>query len=177
MEKDDQNNKKESKFIAYITGKGFYKIIGLCIALVVLAAWFITSVYKNRIGGELTDTSSSASSQETSQNGGVAFESGLSSELFEPSQPTVTENSEPETPTNTQSSDEATAANASAESVETTIETEDMLFIMPVSGEIIRTIPQASRCIRPHFRTGGCTTPWILPARSVHRFVQWLRAR
>jgi len=38
MEKDDKLNKKESKFIAYITGKGFYKVIGLCIALVVLTA-------------------------------------------------------------------------------------------------------------------------------------------
>ena len=63
MEKDDNNRKKESKFIAYITGRGFYKIIGLCTAMVVLAAWFITAVYKNRIGDEVLSTSSAASSQ------------------------------------------------------------------------------------------------------------------
>lgn len=134
MEKNE-NTKKENKFIAYITGKGFYKIIGLCIAMVVLAAWFITSVYKNRVGGDVMGASSTVLSEEASQSGGITYESGLSDELFEPSQPTVTENSQTSAaPANTQSSEDATAANASPE----TTETKELLFIIPVNGEIIR---------------------------------------
>lgn len=156
MEQDDKSNKKkESKFIAYITGKGFYKIIGLCIALVVLAAWFITSVYKNRAGGEVTDTSSSVVSEEVSQTGGNNYENGMSSELFEPSQPTVTPNSESATPTNNETSQEATPTNASAETTVQTddvIEPEALLFIMPVSGEIIRDYSAGLPVYSPTFR-------------------------
>ncbi|HNX15501.1 MAG TPA: M23 family metallopeptidase [Oscillospiraceae bacterium] len=137
MEKDDQNKKKESKFIAYITGKGFYKVIGLCIALVVLAAWFITSVYKNRVGGEVQGTSSAVTSEAASQTGGITFESGLSSELFGP---TANQSSQATVPAN-QTSEDAAAANASAAAAaesEDTGTAEEFLFIMPASGEIIR---------------------------------------
>ena len=152
MEQDDKNKKKESRFIAYITGKGFYKIIGLCIALVVLAAWFITSVYKNRNAGEVTGTSSSISSEEASQTGGNIYESGMSSELFGPSQTTVTENSEPATQTDKETSDQAAAANASADSIAGTAEIEELLFIMPVSGEIIRDYSAGLPVYSPTFR-------------------------
>ncbi len=156
MEQDDKfNKKKESKFIAYITGKGFYKIIGLCIALVVLAAWFITSAYNNRAGGDVTDTSSAVVSEEVSQTGGNVNQNGLSSELFGPSQPTVTQNSEPATQTNNETSDQATAANASPETAEQTNETTEpnaLLFIMPVAGEITREYSAGLPVYSPTFR-------------------------
>lgn len=152
MEKDDKLNKKESKFIAYITGKGFYKVIGLCIALVVLAAWFITSVYKNRIGGEVEGTSSTMTSDEASQTGGLTYESGLSSELFGPA---ANQSSQATVPTQNQASEDAAATNASAQTAaesEDTETAEEFLFIMPASGEIIRDYSSGLPVYSPTFR-------------------------
>ncbi len=156
MENDKNNDNKtgKSKFIAYVTGKGFYKIIGLCVGIAVLSAWFLASRSNAGTGITLkTSTPASAAAASSGAPAALTYESGLSTQILEgrSEAPAVTVDSAASVPAETVS-DGTAAVNAPAVSEDATLAVDgELLFVLPVSGEILRGFSNSLPVYSPTF--------------------------
>lgn len=120
----ENQDKKTGKVMRYITGKGFYTIIGLCIALVIAAAWLVSIELEQK---PITIASSPSKISSVASFGG-GYQSGMSSQLFGSSSAV----------SHSTSSKSSVAPAAASQSVSAEQPPAEKLFVAPVSGEIIR---------------------------------------
>jgi len=130
----DKTQKKKNKAVEYITGKGFYTVIGISLAVVVAAAWFISARVAGR-NDSPTSTSSRASSLASSPV--ISSQPGLSSETHDPQSDAGVMAPASEPAAGSQPGD-GQPVDGPASSPQTTVKEEDMLFILPCNGKIIR---------------------------------------
>ena len=142
---DDMKNKEKSAkrsqaILDYVTGKGFYKVVGIGVGVVVLAAWFISANLGKTPQNDLIGGSSLFSYPQTVINSNPNQQTGQSDQLLEGSG-TQTPESNPAA-VNTETSDAAQQTNAPVQ----------QLFVMPVAGEIVGAYSDNQPIYSPTFK-------------------------
>lgn len=142
MDKKEKRAERMKAITDYVTGKGFYKVIGACLAVVVLAAWFVSAGISKKPNTDLTQNSSPVSIPRIVSDPNPTGQTGLSDQLLEGANSTA-----PVAASGTQ-----TPVSEPDDDTEETAAPAKLLFVMPVSGELVTQYSDTQPIYSPTFR-------------------------